>query len=459
MSNKELMKLTLAEASELIEKKIISPVELTRVYLDRIEETEEELNSFIKIYREEAITIAESLEKMQLAGHFLGPLHGLPMALKDNCAEKGKPNPAGSKVLENYIAQKDADVTKRLKAAGGIIIGRANMHELACGITNDNPHYGVSKNPWDKSRFTAGSSGGSGASVANGTSLCAIGTDTGSSIRTPAAINGVVGMRPTFGTVSTEGIVPLSLTFDTCGPLTRTVRDNAIMLGVLTGAEYTDLEYDAKNFRIGIMPDILFKQDEPDVIKAVKEAFEFYKSLGAEVIEFRSEHLERCKTATIINTITSVEAATWHQQLIKEHAEDYGIDCREYIQAGESLSAVAYLNAEKNRQLLKQELLEAFKTIDFFLMPTVPFTALPIGNYDLTINGKAIDFLDVSLTYTSIASISELPAISVPCGLDSKGLPIGLMLMGKPLGEAMLYRAAAAIENKVRIFEKLPAVR
>ena len=473
MSTKELKKLTIAEASALIEKKAISPVELTKVYLDRIDETEDELNSFTKVYKNEALSVAEGLEKMQMAGHLLGPLHGLPIAIKDNVAEKGKPNPGGGKVLENYIANKDANVLKRLKSSGAVIIGRVNMHELAYGTTTDNPHYGVSRNPWDSTRFASGSSGGSGASVANGTSLCALGTDTGSSVRTPAAINGVVGMRPTLGRVSTEGIVPLAWTFDTCGPLTRTVRDNAIMFNVLAGVEYTDpassdkpvpdytkdLNYDAKNFRIGIIPDILFKQDEPDVIKAVQSALDFYKSLGATIVEFSSEHLGYHSTSTMTNIITGVEAATWHQQLIRDHPEDYGLDCRGLIQAAGFLPGTAYVNAERCRRLLMEEFHEAFKTIDFFLMPTIPFTALPVGNYDLVINGQKMDFLELSLTYTCIASIAALPAISVPCGLDSKGLPIGLMLMGRPFGEATLYRAAAAVEDKVRIHEQLPFLK
>lgn len=473
MSNKDLLKLTIAEASKLIENKELSPVELNEAYLNRIDETEEKLNSFISVYKEESRKVAKGLEEMQMAGHILGPLHGIPISVKDNIGVRGYPNSAGSKILSDYISKTDSNVVKRLRSAGAIIIGKTNMHELAWGTSTDNPHYGVSLNPWDSSRFVSGSSGGSGASVANGTSMASLGTDTGSSVRTPAATNGVVGMRPTLGRVSGEGIIPLSWTLDTCGPLTRDVRDNALMMNVLAGVEPTDpgtvdspvedytgnLDYGVKNFRIGIIPEILFKHDQPDVVKAVEDALKQFQDMGAQLIEFSSEHLGYKTTSMMTNIITSVESSTWHQKLIRERHEDYGLDCRALIQAGEFIPGTSYVNAQRYRRLLMEDLEKAFKTIDFFLMPTMPFTAIPVGNYELVIDGEEKNFVDLSLTYTCIASLAGLPAISLPCGLDREGLPIGLQLMGKAFDEATLYRAGAAFEKIVNIYDKLPAFR
>lgn len=473
MGKKELLKLTITEASKLIEDKEISPVELTEVCLDRISDTNDELNNFTKVFHDEARRVAKGLEEMQMAGHILGPLHGIPVSVKDNIGIKGYPNHAGSKVLEDFIPEKDSNVVKRLKSAGAVIVGKTNMHELAWGTSTDNPHYGVSRNPWNPERFCSGSSGGSGASVANGTSLASLGTDTGSSVRTPAAINGVVGMRPTLGRVSGEGIIPLSWTLDTCGPLTRDVKDNAIMMNVLAGVEYTDpgtenvrvpdytrdLEYGAENFTIGIIPDILFKHDQPDVIKSIKTALEHFKTMGARVVEFSSEHLGYDTTAMMTNLVCGVESTAWHYKRTRERSKDYGSDVRVLIEAGEFVPGTGYVNAQRYRRLLMEDFHEAFKTIDFFLMPTIPFTAIPIGDYELIINGVPMQFVDLSLTYTCIASLAGLPAISVPSGLDREGLPIGLQLMGKPFGEPTLYRAAAAFEKIVNIYDKLPAFK
>lgn len=473
MDNRDLIKISLADASELIQKKEISPVELTEAYLDRIEKTEGKINSYISVYKESARKVAKGLEDMQMAGHFLGPLHGIPVALKDNISLKGLATTAGSKILADNIPDADAPVARRLKSAGAVILGKTNMHELAWGAITDNPHYGASRNPWDPTRYVAGSSGGSGASVANGTSLVALGTDTGGSVRLPSAINGTVGMRPTLGRVSIEGIIPLAWTLDTCGPLTRTVKDNAIMMNVMAGFERTDpstssetacdytadLNIGAKNLRIGIIPDILFKDDQPDVIKAVQGAMDAFKAMGAKIVEFSSEHLGFETTTMATNIITAVESSTWHQKLIRERPEDYGLDCRSLIEAGEFLTGTNYANAQRYRRVLMDDFKAAFKEIDFFLMPTIPFTALPLGNYELVINGEQKNFLDLTLTYSCIPSLCGLPAMSLPCGLDHNGLPIGLQLMGRPFDEVTLYRAGAAFERVFNIYDKLPAFR
>ena len=236
----ELLELSLAQAARLVKSREISPVDLVGASLDRIAAVDKRLSAYITVFEDEARKVAKAAETMIMAGHDLGPLHGIPIALKDNLAVRGFRTTAGSKVLKDWIPDHDATVTERLRRAGSIFVGKLNMHEFAWGGTSDNPHYGAVRNPWDTERFPAGSSGGSGVAVAARMCYGAIGTDTGGSIRLPSAINGVVGIRPTYGRVSNYGIIPLAWSMDTAGPMTRTVEDCAIMLQALAGYDAQD---------------------------------------------------------------------------------------------------------------------------------------------------------------------------------------------------------------------------
>ena len=474
MKATNLINLTMAEASELIHKKEISPVELTDAYLERIKVSEESEHraNWIDVFYEEAHAVAKALEEMQMANHFLGPLHGIPMGFKDNIAIAGKVSSAGSKVLNDFVPETDAPVLQRMKSAGAVILGHTNMHELAWGGTTDNPHYGPSLNPWDLTRFCGGSSGGSAAAVANATALAALGTDTGGSVRIPSSACGTVGMRPTIGRVPIAGITPLALTFDTCGPMTRNVRDNAMLLNVMAGwdshdpsssmepvPDYTaEIGLPLKGMRIGVIPNCMFEADQPDVEKRVREALKIFESLGCTIKEFSFDFCDTGTWATIWNIITSSEASAWHQKFLRERPEDYGDDVRILLEAGEFHIATNYVNAQKYRRYLMDQFDRAFREVDFFVSPTLPFTALPLGNYKMVINGEPKDFVDLVNNYVCIAPLTGQPCISIPCGLDELGLPVGMQLLGRPFGEATLYRAAAAFEDVYHIFDKLPGL-
>lgn len=449
----------------------LSPVKLTDAYLDRAGATRDTTNAFAEVFFDDARREAEALELMQSAGRFLGPLHGIPVVLKDNIALEGRLATCGSKVYAENVSERDAAVAARLKSAGAVVIGKTNMDEFALGASTDSPLFGPSRNPWDPSRFCCGSSGGSGASVADGTSLAALGTDTGGSVRLPSSVCGIVGMRPTIGRVPIEGIVPASYSMDTCGPMTRNVRDNAIMLNVMAGYQKSDpssskepvcdytaeIDRGVKNMRIGIFPDYLFRRDQPDVIKAVKNAFEIFKDLGAEVVE-----------QTIIGNpdimkkswfaVCGAEAAAVHQKNIRERPGDYGAGARASLEAGQLITGTAYVQAQRYRRWLREQFVAAFSDVDFFLFPTTPFTAVPVGQYDLEINGETENTLGRICDYALFAPATGLPALSVPCGLDGDGLPIGLQLLGSPFGEQKLYRAAAAFEEVWNLHSQLPAV-
>ncbi|MBR2562610.1 MAG: amidase [Eubacterium sp.] len=466
----DILKLTLAEAEERIRKKDLSPVELTEAYLRRIEETEGTLNSFIAVYADQARAAAKAMEDLAAADHILGPLHGIPVAVKDNIAMAGRITTSGSRLHRERVPAEDAPAASRLKAAGAIIVGKTNMHEFAWGGTTDNPHYGPARNPWNPERFCSGSSGGSGASVAAATSLAALGTDTGGSVRNPASVCGIVGLRPTVGRVPTKGIIPQSLTMDTCGPMTRNAEDNAILLNVLAGydphdatssrhpvSDYTSrLGKGARHMRIGILPELMYKADQPGVEKAIREALERFQSLGAVVIELHPSCMD--KTMFAWNALAAVEASAYHQKAMREKPEDFGKDVRILLKAGEFIPGTVYYQGQRYRQLLIDTFTEAFKSVDLILFPTLPYTAVPFGEYTMEVNGERKSMIDMAGTYSAIPPLVGMPSLSVPCGLDEHGLPVGMQLMGPPFEEALLYQAAAAFETVFHLYDRLPGI-
>lgn len=457
MENNDLLQLTMAEASDLIHEKKLSPVELTKSYLAAIESKGSALNAYTEVYADTAENTAKAMEILQMQDTFLGPMHGIPVALKDNIDVKGKKTTASSKVWEHHISASDADVTGLLKKGGAVILGKTNMHEFAHGATTDSPLFGAAHNPWNTDRFCCGSSGGSAAAVAGGLTLTALGTDTGGSVRLPSSVCGTVGMRPTTGKVSTRGIAPLSYSLDACGPMTRSVRDNALLLNVMTGEKEdhaAKIGKSVKKAKIGILPDALFKYDQPDVIDAVKNALEIFKSLGAEVEECHIDHLDLMTKAWY--TVNNVEASAWHQRHTRDQADDFGKDVLPLLQAGEFLQGVDYIQAQRYRRWLRGEFDKLFEDIDFFVFPTMPTTAVKIGDYDLEIHGETVNMLPLTCTYVCYAPTTGLPAIQLPCGLDRDGLPIGLMLLGRANGESSLYQSAAAFETQYSLYRRLP---
>lgn len=471
MKDTRLRNLTLTEAGKRIQEKKISPLELTKCYLEQIQDTEDTFNSFTEVYFDEALIVAKAMEDLQMAGYFLGPLHGIPVAVKDNIEMKGKKTTAASKVWRDHISKEDAAVITKLKKSGAVILGKTNLHEFASGATTDSPLFGAAHNPWNPERFCCGSSGGSAASIANGTSLGTLGTDTGGSVRLPSAVCGVVGMRPTYGKVSIKGIAPLSYSLDACGPITRNVMDNAVMLNVIAGRETSDPSFgkekvtnhmkslgeDLKKIRIGILPEVLFKSDQPDVISAVEKAMDIFRSLGAEIVECQIENLDLMVKAWY--TVDVIESSAYHQRHTREQIQDFGEDVRAMLLAGEMLSGVDYVQAQRYRRWLRQEFDEQFHKVDMFLFPTLPVTAVKIGNYIMDINGRDVDILPLTCTYVCFAPATGLPALSLPCGRDHDGMPVGMMLLGSAFHEDVLYQAGYAFEQVYSLYKELPGLK
>jgi aspartyl-tRNA(Asn)/glutamyl-tRNA(Gln) amidotransferase subunit A len=458
--SKELLGLSLAEAARRVKTREVSPVELVTATLERIEAINPKLSAYISVYGEQARQVAHAAETMAAAGHDLGPLHGIPLALKDNIALRGLTTTAGSRILADWKPDQDATVAARLRQAGAIFVGKTNMHEFAWGGTSDNPHYGTVRNPWDVERFPAGSSGGSGAAVAARACYGAIGIDTGGSIRLPSAINGIAGIRPTYGRVSNHGIIPLAWSMDTAGPMARTVEDCAIVFSAIAGHDPKDsstsraavsdyvsgLRLGAEGLRIGIVPDYFFAHLQPPVLKAVRDALDSFVSLGARLVEVDIENIQGNISAQL--TIESAEPSTYHQRWLRERPDDYGEDVRSLLEIGEMLLATHYLQAQRYRSLLRQEFLDAFRQVDFFVCPTLPFTATRIGELKVVIeNGLEEDMLSAIMQFTGVPSLTGLPSLNVPCGFDDDGLPIGMQLIGRPFDEATLFRAGAAFQG------------
>jgi aspartyl-tRNA(Asn)/glutamyl-tRNA(Gln) amidotransferase subunit A len=468
---KELAQLTLAEAARLVRAREVSPVELVEACLARIRAVNDKLAAYISVYEEQARAVAKAAEAMVQAGHWLGPLHGIPVSLKDNVAVRGLATTAGSKILRDWIPDEDATVTARLRQAGAIFVGKTNMHEFAWGGTSANPHYGAVRNPWNPERFPAGSSGGSGAAVAARTCYGAIGTDTGGSIRLPSAINGIVGIRPTYGRVSNAGIIPLAWSMDTAGPMTRTVEDCAIMFNVIAGpdpkdpscsaapvVDYTaDLGRGVRGIRIGVVPGYFFHHLQRPVHDAVRSALKTFEGLGASVVDVNIENIHGNISAQL--TIESAEPSSYHQRWLRERPGDYGEDVRTLLEIGEMLLATHYVQAQRYRSLLRSEFLSAFKSVDVFICPTLPFTATPVGAMKVVIeNGVEEDMLSAIMQYTGVPSLTGLPSLNVPCGFDQDALPVGMQIIGQPFGEAALFRVGAAFQAATDFHKRAPAL-
>lgn len=465
----DILNLSLSEAARLVRTGALSPVELVEASLARIAATEPRLHAFITVFDEQARKVAKAMEIMAQAGHFLGPLHGVPIALKDNIAAQGFATTAGSRILADAVSTEDATVALRLRQAGAVFVGKLNMHEFAWGGTSANPHYGTVANPWNTSRFAGGSSGGSGAAVAARMCYGALGTDTGGSIRLPAAINGVCGIRPTYGRVSNHGIVPLAWSMDTAGPLARTAADCALMFNIIAGHDRRDattdecalddynpdLEDSIQGLRIGVIPGYFDARLQAPVHAAVSQALGVLVTMGARIVDVAIPDIDANISAQL--TIEATEPSTYHQQWLRARPQDYGDDVRTLLEVGELLPATHYVQAQRYRTMLRQHFLAAFRKVDVFICPTLPFTATPVGATEVVIeNGVPEDMLGAIMRFTGIPSLTGLPALSVPCGFDGDGMPIGMQIIGRPFTENYLLGIAAAYQKVTRFDARQP---
>jgi aspartyl-tRNA(Asn)/glutamyl-tRNA(Gln) amidotransferase subunit A len=469
MAHADLLNLTIAQAAPKLERRELSPVELTEAMLARIATVNKQLNAYITVCDQQAREAAQAVERLIRAGYYLGPLHGIPIALKDNIYTRGVRTTAGAKILADFVPDEDATVTARLKRAGAIIVGKANMHEFAWGGTTDNPHYGTCRNPWNPERFPAGSSGGSGAAVAARTCLGALGTDTGGSIRLPSAVNGIVGIRPTIGRVSNYNVVPLAWTMDTVSPMTRTVEDCLTMFEVVAGhdpldahsaqvplADYrAELGRGMRGLRIGLLRDYSLTHVQKAVGDAVRSALKAMERLGAQVEEIAMPSIHGNISAQL--TIESCEPSTYHQEWLRARPQDYGEDVRTLLEMGEMYLATHYLQAQRYRSVLRKEFLAGFKQVDVFVTPTLPFTATPCGATEVVIeNDRKEDMLSAIMQFTGVPSLAGLPALSLPVGFDPDGMPVGMQIIGRPFDEGTLFRIGHAYQGETDWHTRAP---
>jgi aspartyl-tRNA(Asn)/glutamyl-tRNA(Gln) amidotransferase subunit A len=460
--------LTIAKVAPHIRKGQYSPVELTRAFLERIARLQPSLNAFITVTSDLALKQARQAEKEISKGHYRGILHGIPISVKDLFYTAGIRTTAGSKILRRFIPKENAALVDRLLAAGAILLGKTNLHEFAFGATNVNPHYGPVHNPWDLSRVSGGSSGGSAAAVSAGLCLASLGTDTGGSIRLPAAACGIVGLKPTFGLVPTHGVIPLSFSLDHVGPLCRCVEDAALVLGVIAGQEAPSLRSPRpggkanffsspkrmRRLRVGVPKQYFFDRLQREVRYRVLAAHSALEKMGAEVQEVKLEGIQ--DTVDLAADIIFPEAMTFHWKWLSKRPGDYGEDLRTRMQSRLSQTAIAYLQALQRRQRYADSFQKAMESVDIMAVPTLPIGAPRIEESEVKIGRWAENVRVALLRLTFPGNLSGLPAISIPCGFSSEKLPIGLQLIGRRLDEATLLRAAYAYEQSTSWHKMFP---
>lgn len=433
---------TIADASELVRRREISPVDLTRECLETIDRLNPVLNAFITVTSESALQEAKRAEEEITAGNWRGPLHGIPIGLKDLIDTAGVRTTAASAFFRDRDPTEDAEAVKKLRSAGAVFIGKHNLHEFAYGGSSLISYFGPPRNPVNPDFITGGSSGGSAAAVASGMCFGAIGTDTAGSVREPAALCGLVGLKPSYGLVSTVGIIPLSVSLDHAGPIARSVEDAAILLDAITDPPTTSrkaIKVGIENFVVGIPREYFFDDLDPEVAAAVEKAV---VQIGALAAGVRELHLPVDED----RTLQAAEAYAYHRERVASCPDLYQPETLRRIRTGENISESEYRQALANLQQARREIAEQFEEIDVVVMPTTPIPAPRIAELmkDPSLLRPAELLL---LRNTRPVNVWGLPAISLPCGFTAQGVPIGLQIVGSPGGEAKVLRAAYAYEQ------------
>jgi aspartyl-tRNA(Asn)/glutamyl-tRNA(Gln) amidotransferase subunit A len=458
----ELIFRSVSQLAPLLRKKEISPVELFNAAMERIHRLQPTLNSFITITEEAGRRAAIQAETEIRKGHYRGPLHGIPISIKDLFATRAVRTTAGSKVLANWVPDYNATAVDRLYQAGMVMVGKAHMHEFAYGVTSDNPHYGPARNPWDRTRVPGGSSGGSGAAVASSQCTVSLGSDSGGSIRIPAAVCGVVGLKPTYSRVSRYGAIPLAWSLDHVGPIAKSVEDAAIMLAAIAGPDPKDpsassrpvpdyrkeMMGDVRGMRLGIPRQYFFEHVDPEIHQAVRAAIRQLESLGATSVEVDTPALEN--GPAMEGHITLVEATSYHEPYLKSQANDYGPGVRTDLEAGRYLLGTDYVKSQRARTLLKRHFNEAFKHADVIVSPTLPAFPPTVGDTWVQSGDLRENIIDAFLRFNIPHDLTGFPALSVPCGFSSTGLPIGFQIAGKAFDEVTVFKVANAYEQSTK---------
>ena len=457
----ELCWLSMADLGRMIATKEVSPVEVVRAHLDRISALDARLRAFITVCADSALQSARASEADLMAGKVAGPLHGVPWAPKDLYSTKGVRTTGGSKILGDSVPAADATVVARLGAAGAIVLGKLNMHEFAYGPEGLNAHYGDARNPWDARahRITGGSSSGSGAAVAAGLAPGSLGSDTGGSIRIPASLCGITGLKPTYGRVSRAGVLPLAWSMDHVGPMTRTARDCALMLNAIAGYDPADpttsvlpvpdytaaLRGDVKGLRVGLLCAHFTDVATAEVRAAVEAAAEQLERAGAILDEVNLAGVLHVAAAS--SAIVASEALAYHAGWMRSRPQDYQPDVRERLRMGAFVSGAHYVRAQQLRALVRSEIDEALAKRDVLLAPATPIPAPVLGERETTLGDGTSDVRAALIRLTRPFNYSGHPAGAAPCGFTAGGLPIGLQIVGRPFDEATVLRVVDAYQR------------
>ena len=471
MNKQDIPFLSATELSKLIESKEVSPVEATEAYLDRIEQLDGKLNSYVTVLREEALQSAQEAERAITGGRYLGPLHGVPVAVKDQCYTKGIRTTAGSTILQDFVPDEDATVVSGLRNAGAVLLGKLNLSEFALGDSFYHPA-GTPRNPWDLSRNPGISSSGSAA--ATGAFLCAasLGEDTGGSIRIPAAWSGLVGLRPTWSLVSRYGVLPACWSMDTVGPITRTVEDCAITLQAIAGYDPKDpyshnapvpdyrrgLDGDLRDLRVGVIREMVFSGGvEREVREAVVAAVGVLGEVGASVEEVSLPLIEAGGAAS--KCLIDMEAATVHYENLKSRPGDYDHNSRVRLLAAILTPAQVYYKAQKIRTLLRQQLLALLEDVDVLVLPSSPGPApkIPDGP-GIKSQEEAHARISGVRSFSGPFNLAGVPAISIPCGFTPENLPVSLQIAGRPFDDATVMKVAHVYEQNTPWHTRRPPI-
>lgn len=451
----DLLTLSIAEAGRQVRAGKTNFVALVQACLDREQQTRH-LNAWSEICAEQALALASGYQTLLDNGVDLGALHGIPLGLKANIDIAGREMHAGSKRLQGNVAYQDAAVSQRLKQAGAIILGCTTMHEFAWGGTSNNPHYGACFNPWDSTRIPAGSSGGSGIAAAVRSAFATLGTDTGGSVRLPASMNGVTGLRPGLGRIPTSGVFPLAWSMDTVGPLAPSSEDCALLYSVLSGEALQRIDDVPHALRVGIISDYSRGGLQPDITRAFEAMLVELEQLGARLFEVNIDGLERAVDAQVI--VDAAEPSAIHWPWLQRDPESYGDDVRALLLAGGSFTAVEYLQAQRYRTLLREQFTQLFRQVDAVIMPMLPFTAPLVGQETLMIGDNEESVLTGNMRFSCIPSLTAMPALSFPAGFDSQHLPIGMQLMGPDGSEQRLLQIAHHYQQRTTFHLQLPPI-
>jgi len=456
MNTSELPFLSAGDLSRLIQSKEVSPVEATEAYLDRIGSLDHRFNSYLTVMREQALADAQQAEKDIASGQHKGPMHGVPVAVKDQFWSKGVRSTGGSRILADFVPDEDATVIANLRKAGAVVLGKTNMTEFA--ITGFSHRYATPRNPWNTDSYTGGSSSGSGAATAAYLCATSLGEDTGGSIRFPATWCGLVGLRPSWGLVSRYGVMRGVWSMDTVGPISRTVEDAAITLGAIAGHDPKDrysstvpvpdyrqaLGGDLNGLTIGVITQFM-ESDlvEPRVRQTVSDSFATLGELGATVEEVSVPLSMDAGVASAV--LLAVEPALAQKDWIKDQLQDYGHDVRILLLTGSLLPAQAYYKAQKLRTMLRQQVLDSLEKYDVLVLPTSGKGAQPLEQ-DPPITSKETASR-LAFLFTRIFNLASCPAMSVPCGFDDRGMPVGLQIGARPGAEETIFKVAHAYEQ------------